>query len=219
MLKTYKKHWSHLMPLYVYNEDNFQIKVKTIHPLGWNLGEDYLKFQKRHSNDRVKVFAKKGFSIIHAMENINADRIIWIDADVIIKDSINMQLLELISSDDVLSSHYSVWHEQDRNVYHSCETGFFILNKRHKGFKEFCETYKGIYVNDNTDGLRRFYDGEVYGKTVDIMESKGYNLLNLNPGRHKTPIPRSLLSPYIDHYKAGLKDNIDFSKFDTDDEI
>lgn len=219
MLKTYKKFWSHAIPIYVYNEDNFEVKVKTVTELGWNLGYEYLQFQQRHSNERVKTFAKKGFSIIHAMDNVDCERLIWLDADVMATSEISMQLLELITPNDVLSTHFSVWHEQDDKVYHSCETGFFVLNKTHKGYKDFCNTYKNIYFNDKTDSLRRFYDGEVYGKTVELMEAKGYKMLNLNPGSYKTPISRSVMAPYITHYKAGLKDSVDFTQFDKGDEV
>jgi hypothetical protein len=219
MLGTYKKFWSHLIPLYVYKEDDFEIKVKTINELPWELGPEYSKFQIRHSNERVKTFAKKAFSIIHAMDNIDAERIIWVDADVMIVSEMNMQLLNLVSPTDVLSTHFSVWHEQDNINYHSCETGFFILNTQHEGYKEFCDTYKDIYFNDKIEGLRRFYDGEVYGKTVELMMLKGHKMLNLNPGQHKTPISRSILSPYIEHYKAGLKDVVDFDKFSKGNEV
>jgi hypothetical protein len=217
MLVSYKKKWASILPLYVYNEDNFYIKNKTIKLLGWDLGEEYINFQHRHIVERIKTFAKKGFSIIHAMDNIQADRLIWLDADTIIQLEIPLQLLELIAPDDVLSTHFSVWHYQDDNVYHSCETGFFILNQNHPGYKEFCETYKDIYINDKTDGLRRFYDGEIYGKTVDIMTAKGHKMLNLNPVRAKTPISRSVIAPYISHFKADLKNQIDYSQFNLED--
>ena len=212
MLTSYKHHWSNLFPLYVYNEDEFNIKVKTVIPLGWNLGDDYENFVERHTNNRVKTFAKKGFSIIDAMFNIDCDRLIWLDADTIITNEIPMQLLELISSEDVLSSHFSVWHEKEGKTYHSCETGFFILNKTHPGYDDFCNTYAEIYTKDKTENLRRFYDGEVYGRTVDLMSKKGYTMRNLNPGMHKTPISRSMISPYITHYKAGLKETVDFNE-------
>lgn len=218
MLRSYKKHWSHILPLSVYNEDDFKVKVSTVECVGWNLGDAYESFQQRHSNARVKTFAKKGFPIIDAMKNLDCDRLIWIDADVIIQNEIPKQLLQLISPDDVLSTHFSVWHVENSVTYHSCETGFFILNKNHPEYAEFCNTYIDIYTKDKTDGMRRFYDGEIYGKTVEIMESKGCKMMNLNPGRHKTPIGRSVLSPYITHFKAGLKDNRDFSKFESDDE-
>jgi hypothetical protein len=217
MLRSYKKYWSHIIPLYVYNEDDFTIKIDTIKPMGWNLGKEYQKFQERHTNEKVKKFSKKGFSIIHAMDNIEADRIIWLDADVILKRTMHLQLLDLISDESTLSTHYSVWHENNDTIYHSCETGFFILNKNHTGFNDFRATYKNIYYNDVTAGLRRFYDGEIYGKTVEIMQDKEHKMINLNPSRHKTPISRSLLDPYLTHFKAGLKDRVNFSTFDQDD--
>ena len=215
MLRTYKTHWSSAIPMFVYNEDNFHVKVNNINCMGWDLGDEYNKFQDRQSNARVKTFSKKAFSIIHAMDNVQAERIIWIDADVILTDDINIQLLDLITPDDVLSTHFSVWHEKDDITYHSCETGFFILNTTHPGYKDFCDTYKDIYFNDNTEGLRRFYDGEVYGKTVENMAKQGHKMINLNPSKHKTPISRSVLAPYLTHYKASLKETADFKKIDS----
>jgi hypothetical protein len=96
-----------------------------------------------------------------------------------------------------------------------------VINKTHPAFWEFYETYRDIYENDKTEELRRFYDGEVYGRTVEIMEQKGHTMMNLNRGRHKTPISRSVLSPYLTHFKAGVKDRLDNesieSRYDLDD--
>ena len=131
----------------------------------------------------------------------------WKNVDL----DMNNQLLELISDPRYLSVHFGVKHTMDDNTYFSCETGFFMLNTHHSLYKEFCETYKSIYVNDDNKNLRRFYDGEVYGETVLRMQDKGADMLDLNKGHvHKTPIPRSILAPYIRHYKAGAKDDADF---------
>ena len=52
------------------------------------------------------------------------------------------------------------------------------------------------------------------------MEKKGYKMFNMNTGKHKTPVSRSLVAPYISHFKAGLKNNIDFTKYlDEEDEV
>ena len=221
MLRSYKKCLSDLMPMYVYNEDGFEVKVKTVTEMGWHESPEYTAFQERHSNSHVKKFAKKGFSVIHAMKNISCNRLIWFDADTILQNEIPQQLLELISPKDVLSTHFSVWHWKNEREWHSCETGFFILNKNHPAFSQFYETYRDIYVNDRSDELRRFYDGEVYGRTVELMEKKGHKMMNLNPGKHKTPISRSVLAPYLNHFKAGVKDNLNNetieSRYDLDD--
>lgn len=215
-LKSFSKHFGFISDIHVYNEGLFSPKAKNVVEAGWDLGADFIKFQKRHSNDKVKTFAKKGFSIIHAMNNINCDRLIWMDADTLLVEDFNVQLLDMISPKDVLSTHFSVWHDVNDITYHSCETGFFILNKQHPGFKEFKDTYTDIYANDRTEGLRRFYDGEVYGKTVELMEKKGHKMLNLNPGKHKTPFSRSVIGPYIQHFKAGLKERINFDGIEAE---
>jgi hypothetical protein len=213
MIKSFEKYWSNKLPLHVYTEgDNFNVTGKNIIDLGWNLGSQFDDFVDRWNikkKRRVVTFAKKAFSIIDAMEKIDCDRLIWIDADTIIKQEISGKFLKEISPDDTLSTHFSVWHEHEGKEYHSCETGFFILNKSHHGFIEFCETYKHIYVNDDISQLRRFYDGEVYGRTVDLMKDRNYKMLNLSDEKRKTPIPRSKLAPYIDHLKSGLKDQVD----------
>jgi len=216
MISSYVKNIGKSIPLYVYNEDNFIPEEKGIALQGWNLGQAYENFIERHKNNRVKTFAKKAFSIIHAMNNVDCDRLIWIDGDCLIKQRIPESLLEEISLDTTLSSHFSVYHEKEGIEYHSCETGFFVLNKKHKGFEDFKNKYTEIYLNDKTEGLRRFYDGDVYGKTVELMEQKNYKTVNLNTGKHKTPMPRSVLGPYVQHFKAGVKNRINPEMFDHD---
>lgn len=211
MIKTFEKYWSNAMPLHVYTEGNdFSVEGNNIVDAGWELGADYETFQNTHPNKKVKRFAKKGFSVIHAMENIDCDRLIWIDADTVIKKPIDKSLLKDISKKTTLSTHYSVWHIVDEIKYHSCETGFFILNKNHKGYKEFCNLYKNIYVSQDQGNMRRFYDGEIYGKTVETLQNR-YEMNNLNPAEYKTPIPKSILEPYISHHKANLKNVVDYT--------
>lgn len=214
-LKSVKHNLNKGIRFELYNE-GFTPKVgPRVKLRNWNLGDEYWNFQARWSreNNKVATFAKKGFCIIDAMENIDCDRLIWLDADLIIDAPVHPQLLDLLADDRYLSTHLGVKHSQDGKTYFSCETGFFILNKRHPMFPEFAETYKKIYVEDDYKELRRFYDGEVYGETVLRLQQKGAEVLDLNPGNvHKTCMPRSVLNPYMSHYKAGLKDEIDYSK-------
>ena len=228
-LSSWRKHMCKKYELCLYNEDGFRPKNKNMRLMGWNLGSDYEQFQERWrpQNKRVATFAKKAFSVIDAMENIQADRIVWLDADTVVNATIPSKLLELICPDDTLSAHFGVKHpwpsddDPDRMAF-SCETGFFILNKNHPGFKDFLNFYKNTYLNDQTDGMRRFYDGEVYGKTVLEMQRLGHKVQELNESyAFKTPIGRSLIAPYVVHYKAGLKDrvNIDDLEAQYNDEV
>lgn len=217
MMASWKRHAEVIGDLFVYNEQLFEPKIKNVQKAGWMLGEEFVKFQRRHSNSKIKTFAKKAFPIIDAMDRfVEYDRIVWVDADAVFTQNFPRMLVELIAPDDVLSTHFSVYHQKNDIEYHSCETGFFILNRRHEGFKDFCDLYKDIYYNDRDEelNLRRFYDGEVYGKCVELMEQKGYKMLNLNTGKHKTPISRSLIAPYVSHFKASLKDKVDFTEYE-----
>jgi len=191
--------------LYLYNED-FSPEYNNVVLQGWNLGKEYEKFQSSWpSKSTVSKFSKKGFSIIHAMYNLECDYLIWIDADCNITKEFDQDFLNQVANKKTLSSHFSVWHNKNNKDYHSCETGFFVLNMQHPLFNEFRSTYRKIYVNQETDNLRRFYDGEVYGETVSRLDGKWMN--NLNTGNHKTPMPRSIVKEYLTHYKGKTLKN------------
>jgi hypothetical protein len=83
-------------------------------------------------------------------------------------------------------------------------------------FERFKEVYMDLYNNDGGLRLRRFYDGEVYGETVRILEQEGAKMLDLNPGGHKTPMSRSVMAPYMQHFKSSLKNRIDQSAFEEE---
>ena len=193
--------------LYLYNED-FSPQFDNVILQDWNLGQDYEKFQSTWpSKSAVSKFSKKGFSIIHAMYNLDCDYLIWIDADCVITKDFDQKFLNQIANKKTLSSHFSVWHNKNDKTYHSCETGFFVLNMKHSLFEKFRSTYRKIYVNQETDNLRRFYDGEVYGETVSRLDGDWMN--NLNTGKHKTPMPRSIVKDYLTHFKGkSLKNKV-----------
>jgi hypothetical protein len=216
-IESYGAYWPGDIPLYVYNEDMEEPpKNKWTHYISWDdMPTEYFDFAQRGHGSRTMQFAKKAFGIIHAMNNIDCDRLIWLDADVVTTMSVNPQLLDMISPARVLSTHYGVNHEwpsdadPDR-ISFSCETGFLILNKTHDMFSAFANRYLEYYNKELGKDLRRFYDGEVYGAVVAEMIKAGVEVMELNPGqRHKTPIPRSVMAPYIMHYKAGAKDPFD----------
>lgn len=217
-IESYGVNWPQDIPLYVYNEDMQELpKNKWTHYIDWQeMPKEYQHFIGRNrDNHRTLQFGKKAFSIIHAMQHLDCDRLIWLDADVVTTMSVNPQLLDMITPDHVLSTHYGVRHswpsdsDPERTSF-SCETGFFVLNRRHSEFQAFAARYLDYYNQDLGYSLRRFYDGEVYGAVVAEFEERGVPMMELNPGqKHKTPIPRSVMGPYIMHYKAGAKDPFD----------
>ena len=208
MIESFEKNLSQ-HKLHVYNE-NF-VPNNNVILMDWNLGAEYQMFcQKWPAKSTVAKFAKKGFSVIHAMNNIDCDFLIWLDADTIVKETFDKKLYDIILNEKNISTHLSVWHEYNGKEYHSCETGFFVLNKNHKNFKKFKNEYTKIYVNEDTDNLRRFYDGDVYGEVVNRLGNKHMN--NLNPSsKYKTPMKRSVLKDYLSHYKGKSTKNQTFN--------
>jgi hypothetical protein len=195
MIDSYLKHSN--IPLYVYNED---FDIPGVVNQGWNLGDEYNKFQQRWSGkQRIQTFAKKAYSIIHALNHINADYIFWFDADTILTKDFDKKIIKQLANKH-LSAHFGVMH----NGHYSCETGFFVLNCNHPEFKDFKNQYTDIYNNDDYKNLRRFYDGDVYGYVVDQLQKLGTPMLELNPNpnKYKTPIKRSILAEYLKHYKS-----------------
>jgi len=72
LLDSFSK-FNHKHTLYLYNED-FNPDYANVILQGWNLGEEYEKFQStQRPKSSVAKFAKKGFSIIHAMNNIDCN--------------------------------------------------------------------------------------------------------------------------------------------------
>ena len=219
-IESFGSYWPKNVNLHIYDEGIVEPPKRkwTIYHEWSELGADFETFCQRDVTDRTRTFAKKAFSVVAGLKNIDVDRLIWLDADVVTTYPINSQLLDMISPDTVLSTHYGVQHEwpsdKDPNrISFSCETGFFIVNRRHPMFAEFLNRYQQYYMDNIGQRLRRFYDGEVYGAVIQEFERRKIRMMELNPGhRHKTPIPRSVMAPYITHYKAGAKDPYDSEK-------
>lgn len=212
-IESFSAFWPEDIELYVYNEDMEKPKKKKhVTYVPWSELKDFPAFAARTENGHVVKFAKKAFSIIHALENIQCDKLIWIDADTVTTREVPKMFLDMIAPDDVLSTHFNVRHPwpsdtDPSRMSISCETGFFIFNKNHPMAGKMAARYKEYYMKDLGYNLRRFYDGEVYGAVAQEMVREGVKMLDLNPDIDiKTPMPRSLIAPYINHMKAGRKD-------------
>lgn len=164
------------------------------------LGQSYVDFQKSDEKDRVKTFAKKAYSVIHAMENSTADRIVWLDADVVTQDTVTTQLLESLCPDDTLAMYMGVKHDE----WFSAETGVFVLNTGHPEFKAFSARYREYYDTHKKDNIRRFYDGEVFGAVAKEFEARAKlnNLCAEFKKEYKTPLKHTVLGPYLHHHKS-----------------
>lgn len=209
-VETWLKHWPRDLELTCYVEDFKLPEQSRIRQIEFTeLGDSYREFQASDKfKDRVKTFAKKAYSVMHAMEHSQADRIIWIDADVLTTDNISKEFLESLCLDNALATYMQVYHEKEGQVWTSAETGIFVLNTQHPEFKSFAQRYRQYYDEHITENIRRFYDGEVFGAVANEFKSHVRDLCRDLVKKYKTPLRHTILGPYFNHYKSkGNKEN------------
>lgn len=213
-VETWIKYWPEPLKLTCYVEEFALPKTSRVKQISFDqLGSQYIKFQNSSENERVKIFAKKAYSVIHALQHSKADIVIWIDADVITKDYIDLEFIKQLCPIDTLATFMGVQHRKIKDdptsdLIFSAETGFFIINKKHPDFNTFLSRYSEYYNNHITDGLRRFYDGDVFGAVINEMAKTKVNDLSATIKKAaKTPLRHTVLGNYLHHFKSkGEKD-------------
>lgn len=206
-LKSWLTHWPEHMTITVYVEELKLPDHPRVQQIEFDqLPSEYQDFMATPVKGRVHTFAKKAWCFIHAMLNGPADRIMWLDADVITLQQINMRLLHSIMPESVLSTHMAVrYHEDGAGQAGSWlvpETGVFAINTRHDKFPLFRQEYRRRYVENDNTGLRRFYDNDVYGATLEQLKPPVLDLCADLAKPYKTPLKHTVLGPYLHHYKA-----------------
>jgi len=206
-LESWLRYWPADMCITVYVEELVLPHHPRVQQIGFDqLPPEYHAFQATPAKGRVHTFAKKAWCFIHAMMTSTADRIMWLDADVLTSDAIERSLLETIMPDSVLSTHMAVRYSHDKQGRSGSwlvpETGVFVINTQHKSFQQFRYEYRRRYVENNSGGLRRFYDNDVYGATLDTVNAPVLDLCAALKKPYKTPLKHTVLGPYLHHYKA-----------------
>lgn len=181
-----------------------------------DLDEEFYGFMNDPEiKSRIKTFAKKGYAWVHAVQNSDADYLIWLDADVMTKQPIPREFLEAQCDPNLLSTFMGVWYDGTRDEQgnpvklekplFSSETCVYFFNLRHPEAQAFARRYKEYYTQRITHNLRRFIDTDVFGACVIEFEDRA-QFKNINPDNRRTPLPKTHLHPYLQHLKAGLKD-------------
>ena len=140
------------------------------------------------------------------MQHSEADRILWLDADVLTLRSVDQEILDKILPEHVVSTHLGVTYFDDKQGVPGRwlvpETGVFALNTRHREFDSFRKEYTRRYHQVDFAGLRRSYDNDVYGAVIDQYQIPSLDLCQGLTKAYKTPLRHTILGPYLHHYKA-----------------
>ena len=202
---SWQRHWPEPLKLICYVEGFVMPPQPRCEVREWSeLGQNYQAFQHSDERDRVKTFAKKAYCIMHQWRNSVADRLIWIDADVMTHAAIPPEFLRRLCDDDTLVTYMGVNHVHQGQTYHSAESGVFVVNLQHVLFDSFASRYEQRYNQHLSQDLRRFYDGEVLGavcrefsgktKVRDLCQGLGKD--------YKTPMRHTELGQYLHHHKS-----------------
>ena len=198
-VESWLKHWPNDLTLIAYIEEMEWLAPDRVLVVDFaDLGQDYVDFQNSSEKGRTKTFAKKAYSFIHACKNTKADRLIWLDADVITQAEVPMPMLETLCSDQQLGAYMPVNHDG----YFSAETGVVCMNPTHPAFDSFVQRYAARYNNHIKQDLRRFYDGEVFGAVVKEIAAEYNNLCQGLKKDYKSPLRHTVLGQYLTHYKS-----------------
>lgn len=168
----------------------------------YSLNNGFEAFEERWTGKtmtKVINFAKKGYTVIHALENSTADRMIWLDADAMFKKHFNPDIIERVLKNN-LSAHLGVTHDDGE---FTIESGVFFVNLKHPGVKSFATHYRKYYDNDICQGMGRFYDSNVQGHAVKDCEKEGITFTEMNLRKKgNTPLKGSMIEEWVGHFKG-----------------
>jgi hypothetical protein len=230
MIETFSKFWPEDCELIVYQE-GFEIEnFDRVTGVSWeeNCLENWNKFAKKTKGPAV-IFAKKGYTMIAGMKNIDCDLLIWVDADVITNKKFPKDKIESILPQNKLIALFDTYYQIKPNhtkeeyldtnrPYSAAESGFVIINKNHQHFKDYLAEYERLYNNEiPLPGVFEWYDGNVcstaaYGFREYIED---LSLLRTTD-KSQTPINRSWIREYCYHAKAKQKDGLDIKQIRND---
>jgi len=175
----------------------------------YSLNNGFKEFEDRwRGKTMAKVinFAKKGYTVLHACETCTDDLIVWLDADAYFRQPIDKDwFYKLI--DNKLGAHMGVTHYNDGIPGEfTVESGYFQLNPKHIGIKDFARIYRDYYDNDRCQNMGRFYDSNVHGHVVKDCEVIGHEFVEMNlKQKGNTPIKGSMIEGFVGHFKGKVK--------------
>jgi len=225
MIQSFDKHWPKEVDLHVYCED-VEPEEKSDRIIYKDLHEscpDLVKFKKRHkknplahgkdSNGNLREksfkymavrFSHKVYSMYHAMTKIDADVIIWLDADSYTFDKIPMDFLQKeIGELPVYCTYIGRPGNKGKTARKWSECGFMAYNTNHPEHKNFHNRFISMYNEDTLFNWQEWHDSWLFDRVREHFEKRGMENQDLNlTGNKRHPFVNTVLGKYIDHLKG-----------------
>jgi hypothetical protein len=229
-VRSFLKYWPKELSLTCYVEEfKLTTRSKRIQQIDFSeLEPDYAQYQADTTlRQSDKKFAKKAYSFMHAMNNSTAEWIVWIDADVITAKKLPISVLTDLLLPEYLSMYMGVTYDTSKDGtpgnWLCPETGIFAVNTQHEKFNQLRDEYCRRYRERDYQDLRRFYDNDVLGAALNVVQPVEVNDLCAKFLKgYKTPLRHTVLGEYLIHHKAKhskaayTKSNVDDVCFDPD---
>jgi hypothetical protein len=153
---------------------------------------------------KVINFAKKGYTVLWALEHCDADIMVWLDADAYFEKTVDADwFLRLLNNN--LGAQMGVTHDDGE---FTVESGFFIMDLRHPGRRDFARFYRDYYDNDRCENMGRFYDSNVHGHALRDCEGLGHTFTEMNLRKKgNTPLKGSMIHGWVGHFKGKVKNS------------
>lgn len=211
MLNSYIKHSPSNCRINFYAENvKFEFtKTDKLKIYDWNYVVKPLWKQFKSEIPKEIKFAKKGYTFLHALENIDTDYLIWSDADILYLKDFNTSLITDLCPKKYCVALFS--HDYLGELY-SSESGFVIVNKNHKDFTKFVNLYKSSYVNKPKE-IQKWYDGQVCMFSASHVKYNDLSQLSNDKNTH-TPLNTSMLNEYMLHEKGPIKKRLPLTYFE-----
>jgi len=213
-IDSFVTHWPKDIELHVFAEDfTMNNHDNVVYHSFDELDIDFHNFQKTEYKKRIKIFSMKAFSWLRMCNTIDADRVIWVDSDVITYNDVPKNFLMDLCPNDTLATYMAVVydHKKTKDGIEKIdpvlcgETGFYVINTKHAEFQNFINRYREYYTTGEGEKLRRFYDGDVFGSVVNEFENNGVKFRDLGDRKHNTIFKFTILSEYMTHFKGKVK--------------
>ncbi len=219
-VNSFLQHWPEDFSITCYVEGFSLPEHKRIKQIDFDqLDPDYEKFQlDTMFSQSDKKFSKKAYSVMHSLMHSQADWIVWQDADVLTLKTIPQSLIDSLLRPECLSMYMGVTYYESKSrqpgEWLCPETGIFAVNTRHREFHAFRTEYIRRYHERDYKDLRRFYDNDVFGAALNSVNAQNNDLCYGFEKKYKTPMPHTVLGPYLMHYKAKHS-KAEYSKADV----
>ena len=144
-------------------------------------------------------FAHKTFAVDHAIKTIDADYVLWLDADTYTFRPITKEFVVGLLPEDKLVNFLGRGEK-----YPEC--GWVCYNKRHPQINQFMDTWTDLYKNDTIFKELEWHDSYLFWQILKrVAPDQGVDIGKGAGAKGHHVFINSVLGGYIDHMKGKRK--------------